>query len=126
MVDINKLRELNAALQEGLISQEEYDKIKTNLIDDSNSTKVNSSNLLTDKLNNNRSNSNSSVQTIPADGLQHIIINNNNNNNNNNLNNNDDGQGQGCYQNTAAHLVLTLLTGFMWLPIWLILAIFKI
>lgn len=118
MVDINKLREINAALQEGLISQEEYDKIKTNLIDDSNSTKAKLQNLLTD-----RSNSNSSVQTIPADGLQHLIINNNNNNNNNNANNSD---GKGCYQNTAAHLLLSLVTGGGWLFIWLILAIFKI
>lgn len=117
MVDINKLRELNAALQEGLISQEEYDKIKTNLIDESNSTKANLQNLLTD-----RSNSNSSVHTIPTDGLQHLII--NNNNNNNNANNNSGGKG--CYQNTAAHLVLSLLTGGGWLFIWLILAIFKI
>jgi hypothetical protein len=124
MVDINKLREINAALQEGLISQEEYDKIKTNLIDESNSTKANSSNILTDRLNNNRSNSNSSVHTIPTDGLQHIIINNNNNNNNNNNPNNSDGKG--CYENTAAHLVLSLLTGGGWLIIWLILAILKI
>jgi hypothetical protein len=92
MIDINKLRELNAALQEGLISQEEYDQIKADLINKSDSVKANLPNLLTDRLN-----SNSSVHTIPTDGLQHIII--NNNNNNNNANNNSDGTG--CYQGAS-------------------------
>jgi hypothetical protein len=77
MVDINKLRELNAVLQEGLISQEEYDKIKANLmINKLDSTKANSPNLLTDRLNNNIS-----AHTVPTNELQHIVINNNNNNN---------------------------------------------
>lgn len=80
MVDINKIRELNEALQEGLISQEEYDKIKTNLmINQLDPTKENSQNLHADKLNNN-----SSVQSMPTNGMQYLIINNNNNNNNNN------------------------------------------
>lgn len=77
MVDINKIRELNEALQEGLISQEEYDKIKTNLmINQLDPTKENSQNLHTDRLNNI-----SSVQTMPTNGIQYLIINNNNNNN---------------------------------------------
>jgi hypothetical protein len=79
MVDINKIRELNKALQEGLISQEEYDKIKANLmINQLDPTKENSQNLLTERLNNN-----SPVHTIPTNKTQYLIINNNNNNNNN-------------------------------------------
>lgn len=121
MVDLNKLKELKEALTEELITQEEYEKLKENII---NEPKPNLPSLLADKLNKNTDkNNNSSVQTIPTDGLQHIIINNNNNNNNNNNPNNNP---SGCYQNTALHLILSIFTGGGWLIVWIFLALLKI
>ncbi len=35
MLDINKLKELNQALEENLISQEEYEELKKNLLNQS-------------------------------------------------------------------------------------------
>ncbi len=113
MVDTNKLKELREALTEGLITQEEYEELRKDII---KGTKPSLQSLLTDKLNNERS-----VHSIPAEGPQHIIINNNNNNNNN-----SQPGSSGCYQNTALHLLLSLFTGGAWLVVWLILALFKI
>ncbi|MBW4641363.1 MAG: SHOCT domain-containing protein [Gloeocapsa sp. UFS-A4-WI-NPMV-4B04] len=109
MVDTNKLKELREALTEGLITQEEYEELRKDII---KTTKPNLQNLLTDKLKNKRSD-----HSIPADGLQHLIINNNNNN---------QLGSSGCYQNTALHLTLSLFTGGIWLIFWFILALFKI
>ena len=41
MVDINKLRELKEALKEKLITQEEYEKLKQNVIEESNKSQSN-------------------------------------------------------------------------------------
>lgn len=113
MIDTNKLKELREALTEGLITQEEYEELRKDIIKE---PKPSLQSLLTDKLDNQRT-----VHSIPTDGPQHIIINNNNNNNNNNQ-----PGSSGCYQNTALHLILSLVTGGGWLIVWLVLVLLKI